>query len=391
MRAPWSALPVSIALFGSIALVGCAGATPPAEEPHTSPKPGPIVLDELRITQTDPADLERMFQEASAKLARQELDAAAAEFDRIVAVEPKGRTAAPSLYNAGLAYAGKNDLKTAAQRFKDSVALDPHGELAKPALIRVSRMYAFMESWQALVDNAAVLLARSDLTVLEQIEGMGAKGLGLVELGRVDEAFDVIVRARNIIEDKRLGEAGNPPLELAQVSFALGEIRRLKSERIVFDPVPADFGTTLEDRCTGLLDAQSAYTDAMRSLDSHWSAMAGYRVGQLYQQLHHDVMVVPAPAAAKTLRQKQLWEGAMRLRYRILLEKGLKMMEGTVALGERTGETSAWIARARDAKKDLATGLETEKEALSKLPFTEDEIRTALDDLKKKKPPPAKP
>lgn len=381
MRALWSALPLSIALLG------CAGATPPANDAATPRKPAPIVLDELRITKTDPEDLERMFQEASAKLARQELDAAAAEFDRIVAVEPKGRTAAPSLYNAGLAYAGKNDLKTATQRFKESVALDPHGELAKPALIRVSRMYAYMESWQPLVDNAAVLLARSDLTVLEQLEGMGAKGLGLVELGRVDEAFDVIVRARNIIEDKRLGEAGNPPLELAQVSFALGEIRRLKSERIVFDPVPVDFGASLEERCTGLLDAQSAYTDAMRSLDAHWSAMAGYRVGQLYQQLHHDVMLVPAPAVAKSLRQRQLWEGAMRLRYRILLEKGLKMMEGTVALGERTGETSAWIARARDAKKDLETGLATEKEALSKLPFTEEEIRAALDDLKKKKPP----
>jgi hypothetical protein len=165
----------------------------------------------------------------------------------------------------------------------------------------------------------------------------------------------------------------------------------LKSEQIVFVPIPADFGAVLETRCTGLLDAQSAYTDAMRSLDAHWSAMAGYRVGQLYRDLHRDVMKVPPPTVAKTIRQKQLWEGAMRLRYRILLEKGLKMMDGTVRLGERTGESSAWVTRAKEAKKELETALSTEQEALARLPFTEDEIREALDQLKKKAPPAKSP
>src|SRR6185369_6201267 len=106
---------------------------------------------------------------------------------------------------------------------------------------------------------------------------------------------------------------------------------------IAFNPVPQNFGDVLEQRCQGRLDAQNAYTDAMRSFDAHWSAMAGYRVGQLYQKLHLDVMQVPPPAKADTLKQKQLFEGAMRLRYRVLLEKGLAMMDGTVRLGERTG------------------------------------------------------
>ena len=47
-------------------------------------------------------------------------------------------------------------------------------------------------------------------------------------------------------------------------------------------------------------------------------AALGYRVGQLYQQLHRDVMQVPPPAKADTLKKKQLFEGAMRLRYRVL-------------------------------------------------------------------------
>ena len=112
--------------------------------------------------------------------------------------------------------------------------------------------------------------------------------------------------------------------------------------------------------------------------------MAGYRVGQLYQRLHHDVMA--APFKPRDLKQQQLFEGAMRLRYRILLEKGLAMMGGTVRLGERTGERSPWVARAKEAKAQLERSLADEKAALAKLPYTEDELREALAKLKPAKP-----
>jgi len=361
---------------------GCSRTTP-----QGAAGPDALIVPELRITKTDPNDLPGIFKEASDKLLREEYKAAAEDFDRIVAVEPQGNAAVPSLYNAGIAYAGLGDLDKAASRYRASAEQDPQAPTTKIAWLRLARIYAHIERWKELEAVSGTILARQDLTVLERIEGMGAKGLALVEQGRTDEGYDVIVKARNEIEDRRLGEAGIPSVELAQVSFALGEIRRVRSEKVKFMPVPADFGAVLEERCTGLLDAQTAYTDAMKSLDAHWSAMAGFRIGQLYQTLHRDVMIVPAPAGASTIRQKQLWEGAMRMRYRILLEKGLAMMGGTVALGERTGESSAWVARAREAKKELETAIATEKEALSKLPFTEEEIKTALDDLKKKNPP----
>ena len=342
------------------------------------------VLPEVRITKTDPNDLPMLFQLASDRLLRDELAPAAAEFDRIVAVDPAGPTARPSLYNAGIAYLGLGDRDKALARFRSSVDRFPDSPTTRAALLRITRILSFSERWPELEKVAGEVLDRNDLTVLEQIEALGAVGLALISQGKVEEGFAPIVKARNLIEDNHLGESGAPPIELAQVSFALGEVRREKSELIGFDPFPADFGATLEARCTGLLDAQEAYTDAMRSRDAHWSAMSGFRVGKLYQQLHRDVMKVPAPAALKTLKQKQLWEGAMRLRYRILLEKGLKMMDGTMRLAERTGESSEWINRARSSQKELELALADEKDALSKMPFTEDEMRAALEKLKKK-------
>ena len=90
------------------------------------------------------------------------------------------------------------------------------------------------------------------------------------------------------------------PSPSPQLRFALGELRRVRSERSSFDPLPADFLDKLEERCGGLLEAQAAYALAVRSIDPHWAAMSGYRVGEMYRVLHRDLMQIPPPARSKT-------------------------------------------------------------------------------------------
>jgi hypothetical protein len=149
--------------------------------------------------------------------------------------------------------------------------------------------------------------------------------------------------------------------------------------------LPARFGAVLEERCRGLLDAQNAYTRAMRSYDPHWAAMAGYRVGELYDRLYRDLLAIPPPKAADTEDKRRLFEGAMRLRYRVLLEKGLAMMSHTLLLADKTGVDSAWIDRARDAKDGLERALGEQKAVLAELPYGEKDLERALRDLAEKK------
>ncbi len=364
----------------SAALAACSSTAPAAQTPD---KP-PIVLPETVITKTDPAALPALFQAASDKLLHDDFKAAAEGFEHVLAVAPNGETAESALYEAGIAYLGLNQRDKALERFERVVDGYPTSDTTLNALLRITRILSWEEKWPELEKAADKILALKGLSVIDTIEAMGAKGLSLVSQGKVDEAFDVIAKARNLVEDNHLGEAGQPPVELAQVSFGLGEVRRIKSERIVFDPFPANFGAALEERCTGLLDAQDAYTDAMRAKDAHWSAMSGYRIGEMYAALHTDVMKTPVPPA-KSLKLQELYEGALRLRYRILLEKGLTMIDHTVALADRTGEDSEWVHRARDAQKALQLALADEKAALAKLPYSEAELRQALDDLKKGK------
>ena len=359
---------------------GCGGA---GTEPRT-PAAGEVVqATPFVVTPGDAANVAELFQRALRLLADGKALEAAELFDLVATADPSGTYAVPARFNAGLAWERAGNEATATARFEEAIEQAPGEEIAKLAGLRASRLLVRAERWARLSELADFLLARPDLSDVERLEALGAKGLALAEKGEIDAAKRRVREARDLIERLGLGEGGQLPTAVAQVQFALGEIRKARSERIVFVPLPADFADALERRCQGLLDAQSAYTDAMRSLDPHWAAMSGYRVGQLYQRLHQDILAISPPPQADTPERKALFEAALRLRYRVLLEKGLKMMEHTVMLGERTNQAAAWIARAREARDELLRTLAEEKEALRRLPYSEEDLRKALEGLEK--------
>lgn len=374
----------SVIFVASIMVGGCA-ATTQSQSPATTAQAERDRTTEVPTTYVTPDDagmIVTRMQEANGWLLAGDYDRAAVAFEKIISFEPNGEYAAAARFNAGFAYEqlGRRDLALAQYR----AVIDRHAESeeARGALLRSSRLYAHAEEWEPLTQVSEQTLARPDLELMERIEALGARGLGLVQLGRVSEGALVIGKARDLIEEHRLHEAGKLTVGMAQVFFALGEVRRIRGESITFVPVPDNFADVLEARCQSLLDAQDAYATAMRAYDAHWSAMSGYRVGSMYQQLHRDLMKIPPPPSAKTQRQRELFEGAMQLRYRVLLEKGLKMMERTVAMAERTGESSSWVNRAKDAKRDLELALDGAREALAKLPFQEADLQRALDGLR---------
>jgi hypothetical protein len=241
-----------------------------------------------------------------------------------------------------------------------------------------------MDRWARAGAAARLLLTRyPDLRPIESVVAHAGMALSLVQAGDLTLASEHVERGRNVIDDHRLDAAGRVPRDLAQLYFALGEIRRIRADRIKFVPIPPDFLGRLEERCQLLLDAQSAYSDTMRAYDAHWSAMAGYRVGQLYQTLHRDLMAIPAPSSTGSTERQQLFEGAMRMRYAVLLKKALAMMEHTLAMAERTGERSRWVEQARDAKRHIERGIRAEQAALDRLPYTRDQLWEALERLAK--------
>jgi tetratricopeptide (TPR) repeat protein len=389
---------LALLALGAAGLPGCAAAAP---APRAVPAAGPSgaearAADQLTVPRTvvTPADarsVPELHEAAKAELVAGRYAEAAKQFDRIYELDPGGALAPEALYAAGLAHDGAGDRDAALARFEQTATRHPEAPLAREALVRAVRVAAHLERWQRCAEIAELLMQRyRDLTPLEGVVAWSGKGLGAVFSDAPDRAAYFVDKGRTLVEDNRLDAAGALPRDVAQLYFALGELRRVRGEKIGFVPVPPNFADVLEQRCQLLLDAQSAYSDTMRAHDPHWSAMAGYRVGELYQRLHEDLMKIPAPRAADTEARRQLFEGAMRLRYAILLDKGLSMMEHTLQMAERTGEKSEWVDRARRSTRELARARAAEQAAIDRLPYTREQLKEALEELAKQPEPPAK-
>jgi tetratricopeptide (TPR) repeat protein len=366
-----------------VALSACAAPAPEARS-AASPdrKPAEVEVPRTIVTPDEALGVDELYARGQAEFGKEEWENAARTFDRLSTLDPDGPHGARALFYAGWAHDNAGNNAEALARYEQVARRFPKDDLARSALVRAVRLLTHAEEWARAGAVSDLLLEQLQaLGPLDRIVAYSGKALALLATKDVDAAEPFIERGRGIVEKQRLDSAGQVPPDLARLFFALGELRRARGERIQFDPVPEDFATVLERRCRLLLDAQSAYSDAMRAYDAHWSAMAGYRVGELYQRLHRDLLAVPPPRTADSDSRLQLFRGAMRLRYAVLLDKGLAMMTHTLDMAERTGERSAWISRARDAKVSMDKARDAEQAALAALPYTREQLEKALSDL----------
>jgi tetratricopeptide (TPR) repeat protein len=326
-------------------------------------------------------DVEELFLAGQTHLRQGEPERAAAAFDRIALHDALGPFGMRALFQGALAHEASGDLEGAAARFEQLARRFPDAWRSVEALIRAMRVRLHLEQWELAGDIGAHFLQRHpNGPVLGRILSHAARALGLLAAGDTAGAEHFVAKGLDIIEQLELDRAGSIPRDLAPLYFALGEARRARAHEITLDVGVREFSAHLERRCQLLLAAQSAYSDTMRAYDAHWSTMAGYRVGELYERLHDELMRVPPPRAT-TPHEQQLFEGAMRLRYSVLLGKANAMLEHTLAMAVRTGEDSEWVRRTERSRENLTRAMAEEQAALDRLPFTREDLQRALDDL----------
>jgi hypothetical protein len=323
------------------------------------------------VTPADARSIPELLRDAAALAKERRYREAAAAYDRAYRLEPEGAAGDQAVWGAAEAYDHSNDHEAALARFELYAKRQPDSPSGAAALVRATRLQVFLGRLQPAGLNADRLLRQLELlTELAQVSVYSAKALSLLEREDVQQASYFIEKGRELVDSKRLDTATVIHRDLAPLYFALGESRRIQAERIKLEPLPPNFGAVLEARCQLLLDAQSAYADAMRANDAHWSAIAGYRVAELYQKLHQELLAIKTPPSAVSERDKQLYEGAVRTRYAILLTKAKAMAEHTLTMATRTGENSEWVERTRQALKAIDEGIAAEEAALAKLPYT---------------------
>jgi tetratricopeptide (TPR) repeat protein len=379
-----------VVLYGlTLAALGCGVSGPASNQHALSPEVmhsegrGPAVTKVPRtiVTPAFATNVEELFVGGQTYLRQGKPDLAAQAFDRIVQHDPDGPFAERALFQGALAHEASSDLEGAAQRFEQLTRRFPEAPRSAEALVRGTRVRLHLEQWSLAAEQGAQLLDRfPDATAIGRITAYAARALGATDAGQVQEAEYFVSKGLDIVEHLALDRAGRIPRDVAVLYFAQGEARRQRVEAAVITGEVAQFTEQLEQRCQLLLSAQSAYSSTMRAYDAHWSTMAGYRVGELYEKLHEELMRVPAPRAG-TPRDQLLFAGAMRLRYAVLLGKAQTMLEHTLAMAARTGEDSEWVRRTERSRTAIAQAMVEEQAALDRLPFTRQDLERALDDL----------
>lgn len=381
---------VGAALLALVA-AGSTGCAASALPPRVPPPPTHEEVQPAIVTPDDAATEPELAARGERALMEQRWQDAVDAYRLLVVAVPGSEHHADYMFDLGLALEGAQSRAEARDAFMDLARRHPVGPRARSALVRASSLDAYLEDWTALAAIGDELLARHDLDDIDRLVALGSRGLARVEVGDDIRASKDIFDALEIADQLHYGARDVLPVAVAQVRFALAELHRVRSERITFDPVPPDFVAKLEERCGELLDAQAAYALAVHSIDPHWAAMSGYRVGEMYRALHRDLVAIPPPSSTRTDKQRDFFYAVMHLRYRIFLEKGLRELDQTIALGERTSDSSAWIQRAKEAKADIDAALAEEKDRFSKMPFTEADVAAAMDVMKKRVAKPAPP
>lgn len=246
--------------------------------------------------------------------------------------------------------------------------------------VRIVRLLVYLERYKE-AEPLANGIELSGRAPLEQIALHAARALGRIHDKDLGKAERSVSAGRAVVFENAFDRIQVPPLDLAALFFAQGEIHRLRAREIGFDPLPADFLDRLEARCQLILDAQSAYSEAMRCQDAHWSSMSGVRVGELYKDLHAELMDLPVPQKADTPERRRLFEGAMRLRYSVLLRKAVSMMQATVSLLDQSDRKSPWRKKAQEALDEIEETQRTEEAAIDALPYSRADLKAALQSL----------
>ena len=382
-----AALPLATLACASIPQTAQPSQPLPATTIHT---PDQIVTPEFAATEPE------LARKGEVALMSRHFAEAARIYELLISARANSPNIADYMLSLANAYEGMDAREKARDAYRAVAERFPTSSQARAALLRAATLHAYLEEWKPLAEIADTLLKRQDIDVVDRIVGLGARALARVEQGEDDAANHDALEGLNLVDRTHYADADLLPVAAAQLRFALGEVRRVRSERITFQSIGEgkdeaavrgeveQFATKLEERCHILLEAQSAYEQAVRSVDLHWATMAGYRLGEMYRTLHKDLVTVVLPDSfLKTERDKQIFYAFMHIRFRRILEQGIADLRTTIQIGDNIHDESQWLTRAKSALAEMERSLVEEEAQLAKMPFKEDEVRQALANMMK--------
>jgi tetratricopeptide (TPR) repeat protein len=345
-----------LAMLLSCGLAALATSACGASRPSQTTTPDRVVeMDELRITASrgsegyrfDVYDVADLFKRATDLLNQQKCKEAVELYDRLVAEFATHRYASASLYNAGLCLQAMGDFAGAAQRYAALRDRFPDSEDRKDASFQLAEVLVQLERWPEVMAVADELLARTDLIAAERLEAMARRGQALLGQGNNDEAERYARSALSYFRTRPAEDAIKDDFFAAACNYVLAESFRQREQGMPFPEGVEAQKQVLLKRAELLLEAQREYfnTISLNNLDNYyWAAAAGYRIGNMYDELWHAVMSAPVPSNLPPEGHAVYHQELAKL-IKPLIRHAIRYWELTQMFIERTGIQTAWAGK----------------------------------------------
>lgn len=378
----------------ALALLSAACATTGAPVADVTPLKVPelrVVAEPVGPDALEVYDAETLFNRGLDLLDGGAWSDAADYFERLVREFPGDVHVVLAHYNRGVAYIHSGRGEEAVAAFDAYLAVLPatasdrdrlDGRFKRGQALAVAKRY---EDVVAVFDE----MLGEELTPDDRIEALVDAGVGHYMLGleaggdqehRPTAEYRFLEARRILKKEAEKRRMSHMQFFQAQAAFYLAELAHLEFTEFKLQWPSADeievrkkkqpettlealLGQQLEEKCQKLLRAQYQYLRTIREGHPGWASAAGYNVGRMYEELHEEMVGLPSPADL-TADQQALYQGLVRGKVLILLEKAEKTYSQTAEMVVRTGAQGEWgdkatasLARIRSRITEEATAV----------------------------------
>ena len=348
------------ALAVALSLQACAGPRGAATDGAPAPGPQEVRFERGTVVEVGPSDLElagrndeELFALGTAAYAAGDWRRAADAFGRVADLHPASRHHAAALFDAGLAHERLEEWRLALERFR-AFSRAYAGPDADEAAFHVAAAHwhlGELAEARAVLDGLA---ARPDLGAGDRVRALTERGVVELDQGDLDAAersLRLAVAAWTAAADReRLDD-----LHVAQAHVVLGDVARRRYQAVALDPsrdAPAALEAALEEKARRLLEAQGQYLRAVRVGNPDWAVVAGFRVGELYDDLHARLSEAPPPPELSP-EEQAAYRDELRRKLRVLLQKALAAHEQTLQWARQAGVDNAFVERTQASLERL--------------------------------------
>ncbi len=313
-------------------------------------RPDPIVVTvtkaELAISELSD---EELFRAGTSAMGGGDNLKALLHFERLADHFPESPRRPQSLYNAGILLLKMKENAGAARRFSESVrAFGATTTQGIDARFRLADALYFVGDVDGAVGTLEKLSQETGIPAVRRVEANVKRGVCQFNAGRLAASESTLREALDEIREHLREEVRDAYLP-SQAEFYLGEVQRQQFINAPFDPgsgTEAALFAALEAKAQLLLNAQSHYVRCMRIGHGEWATASGYRVGELYELFHHQMLEARAPTDLDAERA-EVYREEVRKKVRVLVEKAVHVYEKTLQTADRVGATNPFIAQTK--------------------------------------------